>query len=75
MKNFAPICVTVHEPSTQEGWRELKRRVAVVHADAVLSSISKLDCSISEKERLLRAMIQDTKEQIKTERKKQSEKP
>lgn len=71
MKTFAPINIIVHYPEAEEGWRELKRRVAVVHADGVLNSISKLDCPNREKERLLNAIIKDTKEQIKAERKKQ----
>ena len=70
MKTFAPINVIVHYPTTEEGWRELRRRVSGVHADGVLNSISKLDCPIREKERLLNAIIKDTKEQIKAERKK-----
>ena len=74
IKIFAPINIIVHYPETEEGWRELRRRVAGVHADGVLNSISKLDCPIREKERLLNAIIKDTKEQIKAEHKKQSEK-
>ena len=74
MKTFAPINIIVHYPETEEGWRELRRRVAGVHASGVLNSISKLDCPIREKERLLNAIIKDTKEQIKAEQKKQSEK-
>ena len=69
MKTFAPINVIVHYPTTEEGWRELRRRVAGVHADGVLNSISKLNCPIREKERLLNAIIKDTKEQIKLNRK------
>ena len=65
MRTFAPINIIVHYPKEEEGWRELKRRVAGVHADGVLNSISKLDCTISEKERLLNEIIKDTKEQIK----------
>ena len=70
MKTFAPINIIVHYPETEEGWRELGRRVASVHADGVLNSTSKLDCPIREKERLLNAIIKDTKEQIKAEQKK-----
>lgn len=70
MKTFAPINVIVHYPKTKAGWQELKRRVAGVHADGVLNSISELDCPIGEKERLLNAIIKDTKEQIKAEQKK-----
>lgn len=67
MKTSAPINVIVHDPTTEEGWRELRRRVAGVHADGVRNSISKLDCPMEEKERLLTAIIKDTKEQIQTE--------
>ena len=35
MKTFAPINIIVHYPETKEGWRELRRRVAGVHADGV----------------------------------------
>ena len=50
MKTFAPINIVVHYPKTEEGWRELRRRMAIVHADAVLNSISKLNCPASQKE-------------------------
>lgn len=72
MKTFAPINVIVHYPKSEEGWRELRQRVAGVHANGVLNSISKLDCPIREKEKLLNSIIKDTKEQMKTEQKKQS---
>lgn len=74
MKTFAPINVIVHYPKSEEGWRELRRRVAGVHADGVLNSISKLDFPIKEKDRLLNAIIKDTKDEIKAEQKKQYEK-
>ena len=51
MKTFAPINIVVHYPKTEDGWRELKHRMAIVHADAVLNSISKLNCPTSQKER------------------------
>lgn len=70
MKIFAPINVIVHYPEAEEGWLELRRRVAGVHAEGVLNSISKLDCPIREKERLLNVIIKDIKEQIKAEQKK-----
>ena len=68
MKTFAPINIVVHYPKTEEGWRELRRRMATVHADAVLNSISKLNCPTSQKERLLQAIIDDTKAQIKADK-------
>ena len=64
MKTFAPINIVVHYPKTEEGWRELRRRMAIVHADAVLNSISKLKCPTSQKEKLLLAIIDDAKAKI-----------
>ena len=63
MKTFAPINIVVHYPTTEDGWRELKHRMAIVHADAVLNSISKLKCPSSQKEKLLLAIIADAKAQ------------
>ena len=64
MKTFAPINIVVHYPTTEDGWRELKHRMAIVHADAVLNSISKLKCPTSQKEKLLLAIIDDAKVKI-----------
>ena len=72
MKTFAPINIVVHYPKTEDGWRELKYRMALVHADAVLNSISKLNCPTSQKARLLQAIIDDTKSQIKAEKMQKS---
>ena len=68
MKTFAPINIVVHYPTTEDGWRELKHRMAIVHADAVLNSISKLKCPTSQKEKLLLAIIDDAKAQIGVEK-------
>lgn len=67
MRKAAPINIVVHYPKTEEGWRELKRRVAIVHADAVVNSISKLKCSNAEKLHLLNAIIDDAKAKLKKE--------
>lgn len=67
MRKSAPINIVVHYPTTEEGWRELKRRVASVHADAVMNSISKLNCPYQDKIRLLDAIIEDTKRKIEAE--------
>ena len=72
MKKFAPINIVVHYPTTEDGWRELKHRMATVHADAVLNSISKLKCPSSQKEKLLLAIIDDAKAQLITEQARES---
>lgn len=69
MRKSAPINVIVHYPTTEEGWRELRSRVASVHAYATLNSISKLNCPEWQKKKLIDAIIEDVKAQIEEEHK------
>lgn len=73
MRKAAPINIIVHYPKTEEGRRELRRRVASVHADAVMNSISKLKCPYQDKIRLLDAIIEDAKQALKAEEQQQKE--
>ena len=63
MKKAAPINIIVHYPTTEEGWRELQRRMAIVHADAVLNSVQKLNCPTWQKIKLIDAIIEDAKKE------------
>ncbi len=63
MKKAAPINIIVHYPTTEEGWRELRRRMAIVHADAVLNSVQKLNCPTWQKIKLIDAIIEDAKKE------------
>mgnify|MGYP007112531100 FL=1 len=65
MKKAAPINIIVHYPTTEEGWRELRRRMAIVHADAVLNSVQKLNCPTWQKIKLIDAIIEDAKKEVK----------
>jgi len=65
MRKSAPINIIVHYPKTEEGMRELRRRVASVRADIVMDQIRKLDWPISEKIRLVDAIIADAKAEMK----------
>lgn len=65
MKKAAPINIIVHYPTTEEGWRELQRRMAIVHADAVLNSVQKLNCPTWQKIKLIDAIIEDAKKEVK----------
>ena len=65
MKKAAPINIIVHYPTTEEGWRELRRRMAIVHADAVLNSVLKLNCPTWQKIKLIDAIIEDAKKEAK----------
>ena len=68
MKKAAPINIIVHYPTTEVGWRELRRRMAIVHADAVLNSVQKLNCPTWQKIKLIDAIIEDEKKKIETEK-------
>ena len=61
MRKSVPIHVIVHYPTTEEGWRELARRVASVQADFVTDTICKLNCPTSQKLALLNAVIDAAK--------------
>lgn len=63
MKKAAPINIIVHYPTTEEGWRELRKRMAIVHADAVLNSVQKLNCPTWQKIKLIDAIIEDAKKE------------
>lgn len=65
MKKATPINIIVHYPTTEEGWRELRRRMAIVHADAVLNSVQKLNCPSWQKIKLIDAIIEDAKKEVK----------
>ena len=68
MNKAAPINIIVHYPTTEEGWRELRRRMAIVHADAVLNSVQKLNCPTWQKIKLVEAIIEDAKKEIESEK-------
>lgn len=68
MKKAAPINIIVHYPTTEEGWRELRRRMAIVHADVVLNSVQKLNCPTWQKIKLVEAIIEDAKKKIESEK-------
>lgn len=67
MKKHAPINIIVHYPKTEEGKRELGRRVASMRATIVCNKISKLNWPTSEKIRLVDAIIADTKAAMEVE--------
>lgn len=65
MRKSAPINVIVHYPTTEEGKRELARRVTSVQADFVTDTICKLNCPTSQKLALLNAVIDAAKKEKK----------
>lgn len=65
IRTHAPVTVIIHSPQSQEGKLELSRRVAEIHADAVIHRIKSLNCPTSQKSALLEAVIQTAKERSK----------
>ena len=59
-RKCAPINIIVHYPKTEEGNRELERKVAEVHADMVTQYLNKLNCPSQQKLQLLDAVIAAT---------------
>ena len=68
MRKAAPINLIVHYPKTEEGWKELRKRVAEVHADAMMTYVRKLNCPHWQKIKLIDAVIADARMQIETEK-------
>lgn len=65
MRKAAPINIIVHYPTSEDGWRELRRRMAEVRANATLNSVQKLKCPTWQKIKLVEAIIEDAKKEIK----------
>ncbi|MBR2484603.1 MAG: hypothetical protein IKB53_07650 [Oscillospiraceae bacterium] len=57
-KTSAAIQVIVYAPKTEDGQRELEKRVAEVHASAVTQQIKALNCPESQKQMLLHMAIE-----------------
>lgn len=56
------VKVIVHPPKTPEGLRDLHKRVAAVHAEAVLKYIAKLPCPKEQKMELVASIQNSFKE-------------
>ena len=61
MRSMAPVNVIVHYPKTETGKEALAKRVADVHATAVIQRLKKLNCPTHQKQALLDAVINTTK--------------
>ena len=61
MRSMAPVNVIVHYPKTEAGKEELAKRVADVHATAVIQRLKRLNCPTHQKQALLDAVIDTAK--------------
>ena len=57
MRNSAPIKVKMYLPQSEAGRQELARRVAGVHADAVVAKVKGLPCSTEQKQALIDCIL------------------
>ena len=67
IRNLAAAEVAVYYPETEEGRAELARRVADVHAAAVIQRIRSLNCPTDRKTALLEKILREGKENGGTE--------
>ena len=59
------INVIVYLPETADGQRELEKRIAQVHADAVVKGIDGLDCTTEQKLQLYDSILRSAKQENK----------
>lgn len=62
VRKSAPIHIIVHSPTRPDDKIELSKRIAEVHAQAVIRQIKDLNCPTSQKLTLLDAVIRTAKE-------------
>ncbi len=54
--------IIVHSPQTEQNISELQKRIASVHAGAVIQYLQKLSCPYEQKQALLKAIQETAKE-------------
>jgi hypothetical protein len=62
LKEGVILKVIVHPPRSPEGLRDLQKRVAAVHAEAVLKYITKLSCPKEQKMQLVSSIQNSVKD-------------
>lgn len=62
MRKSAPIQIVIHGPENVAGQKELAKRVAQVHAQAVDGVVAKQSCSVREKIMLMKAVAETVQE-------------
>ena len=68
MGKAAPVKIIMRYPNSDEGRRELARRVSDVHSDFAIRRIDKMNCPIKEKLRMLEAVAATQKSAATTAR-------
>jgi len=55
--------IIVHYPESEEAKQELAKRVAIVHAQAIVQRVKSLSCPLTQKIALLDAVIEKIKDE------------
>ncbi len=55
--------IIVHHPEREDAKRELSKRVAIVHAQAIIQKVKSLSCPLAQKLTLLDAVIARIKDE------------
>lgn len=63
MRRCGSVNVIVYTPNVESGQKELSRRIASIHADAVIARLQKLTCPTTQKLQLLDTIIKQCKHQ------------
>lgn len=63
MRRCGSVNVIIYAPNTENGQKELSRRIASIHADAVIARLQKLTCPTTQKLQLLDTIIARCKHQ------------
>ncbi len=63
LRKAAPVTLSFHWPTTEDGKQELAMRAAELHANAVIRRIQALSCSRRQKLALLDAIMEARKEE------------
>ena len=58
MRKPTPVNLIVYRPRTEQEQTELARRIAGIHADAVLRQVKELSCPAEQKKELLEGVIE-----------------
>ncbi len=55
--------ITVHLPTTKEGWQMLNERMAEIHSEFIINQINNLPCSYEEKLEILEGVKKRVEEE------------
>ncbi len=61
MQTFSSFNVIFHYPMSEDGFKQLRYRITNIYADFIINYISNLACSNMEKDKIIKKIISDIK--------------